>query len=145
MGYQLVVWEGEKPASDAAASERCRELMDTYFVGEGVEPTPAIAEFVAALTALWPDEGPGWDASPWKVTPLIDEASGPVLFLNMRFGMGEQVSFQIAEMAEERGLVTFDTYIRVMRPCPKAVVDRWTRQQWTHVVSLLSKQHHGVS
>lgn len=138
MGYQLVVWEGEKPQSDAAAGEVCRELMDRYYVRDGVEPTPAIREFVAALTAVWTDDwtGPAGDDSPWKISPLIDEASGPLLFLNLRFGRGEKAAFLIAEMAEERGLVTFDTYVEVMRPCPKKVIDDWTRDAWSHVANL---------
>ena len=141
MGYQLVVWEGEKPETDDAAYEMCRDLMQRYFVGEGFEPTPAIREFVTALTDLWPDDpdNPAWEQGPWKFASLIDEASGPVLFLNMRFGRGERAAFRIAEMAAERGLVTFDTYVRVMRPCPKQVIDDWNREGWAQVSTMLEQ------
>lgn len=141
MGYQIVIWEGERPESDAAAGDMCRDLMRRYFVGEGIEPTPAIRDFVTALTDIWPDDpkGTDWDAVPWKFPPIIDDASGPVLFLNMRFGMGEQAAFVIAEMAEQRGLVTFDTYVEVMRPCPKEVIDEWNRRCWAELLTNLAQ------
>ena len=139
MGYQLVIWEGEKPETDAAASDRCRELMDRYYVGEGFEPTPAIRQFVAALTEVWTDDpiDRAWDESPWKFPPIIDDASGPLLFLNMRFGIGEKAAFLIAEMAQERGLVTFDTYVEVMRPCPARVIDEWNSRAWAQTLTNL--------
>ncbi len=129
MGYQLVVWEGEKPETDAAASDMCRELLDRYYVGDGFEPTPAIRKFVRALTEIWPDDpkGENWQEVPWKHSPILDDATGPLVFLNMRFGIGEEASFRIAELAEEHGLVTFDTFVEVMRPCPRELIDDWNQ------------------
>lgn len=137
MGYQIVIWEGERPESDAAAGETCRELMGRYYVGEGFEPTPAIREFVAALTEIWPDDPahPDWDQAPWKFPPILDDASGPLLFLNMRFGLGEAAAYRIAELAEERGLVTFDTYVEVMRPCPAKVIEEWNARSWAQFLT----------
>ena len=144
MGYQLLVWEGPRPKDDAHAKETCREMFRRYFVGEGFEPTPAIREFVEALTERWPedDESFGSKDSPWKFPPLLDEASGPALFLNLRFGIGERVAYVVSEMAAERGLVAFDLYMEIVRPAPKAVTDAIERGWWEQVHRLLERADH---
>jgi hypothetical protein len=80
MGHQIVIWQGPRPDSDAAASDTCRDLLRRYQVGE-------------------------------------------------------RASFLIAEVAEERDLVTFDTYVETLRPCPKRVIDDWNRRVWAQVLA----------
>jgi len=125
VGYQLLVWEGPRPKDDAGAGYACSEIMGQHFLGSGSEPTPAIREFVAALTERWPEDEEHVAAadSLWKFSPLIEEASGPALFLDLRCGVGERAAFVIAEMAQHRGLVTFDLSMNIMRPAPKETTD----------------------
>jgi hypothetical protein len=146
MGYQLLIWEGPRPKNDAEAGEKCREMFRRYFVGKGFEPTPAIREFVKALTTRWPedDKSFGSDESPWKFPPLIDEATGPALFLNLRFGIGERVAYEMAEMAAERGLVAFDLYMEIVRPAPKAVTDGIERRWWSELNELVARHDHST-
>jgi hypothetical protein len=144
MGYQLLVWEGPRPEDDAAAELECREMFRRYFVGEGFEATPAIREFVQALTERWPEDEEhfGGEDSPWKFPPLLEEASGPAVFLNLRFGIGERAAYVMAEMAEERGLIAFDLYMEIMRPAPKEVTDAIERGWWAHALELAGRLDH---
>ena len=144
MGYQLLVWEGERPADDETAGRTCREMFRKYFVGEGFEPTQAIREYVEALTQRWPEDEEHFssDESPWKFPPLIDEATGPAVFLNLRFGVGERAAYVMAEMAEERGLVAFDLYMEIMRPAPKEVTDEIIRGWWAETYAMMERYDH---
>jgi hypothetical protein len=48
------------------------------------------------------------DVSPWSDGPLIDNASGPIIYFAMRYSMAEEVSAAAARMAADRGLVCSD-------------------------------------
>lgn len=54
MSYDLAVWEGDRPANDAAAEF---EALYARFVEseESVEPTARIAAYVATLLDRYPD------------------------------------------------------------------------------------------
>jgi len=144
VGYQLLVWDGPRPEDDATAGIVCGEMMRQYFVGAGFEPTPPIRAFVEALTDRWPEDQEhfGSDDSPWKFPPLLDEASGPALFLNLRFGVGERAAFVMAEMAADQGLVTFDLYMRIMRPAPAEITDQIYRRWWADVFAKIDMHDH---
>jgi hypothetical protein len=130
MGYQLVVWEGERPADDAAGEEAFQEICRRYLVDEPVPPTPAILAFVEELTELWTDDtdDPAWERSPWKFPPVLESASGPALYLNMTLRMGPDAARLIADLAERRGLVTFDLWVGVLRPTSERVLSARLRE-----------------
>jgi hypothetical protein len=119
MSYDLAVWEGEQPPDDKAASATFADLYGTY-LGENstdVEPTPAIRGYVEALLERWIDMTEDEeDISPWSAGPLINEASGPIIYFAMRYSMADEVSAQAAAMAAERGLVCFDPQLDQVRP-----------------------------
>lgn len=73
LSYDLAVWEGEQPASDAAAAETFARLYAPVIENdEGTRPTSAIAAYVDALLARWPDiTTDDSDDSPWSDGPLI--------------------------------------------------------------------------
>ncbi|WP_372347452.1 hypothetical protein [Streptomyces sp. KL116D] len=49
------------------------------------------------------------DTSPWSTGPLIDEASGPLIYFAMRWSMAEERrSAYAVAAAESMGLVCFD-------------------------------------
>lgn len=100
--------------------------------GGRVEPTPAIRTFVEALTEVWPDDPdhPDWDRSIWDVPHLINDASGPALFLFLpKDEAGVLSSTIISAMAEERGLVAFDPQVNLMRPVSEQFIAEYWRQR----------------
>ncbi|MCG5450784.1 hypothetical protein [Micromonospora hortensis] len=118
MSYDLAVWEGEQPADDAAAGEVYDQFYDTYMDGEEQVPTPRIRAYVLALLARWAEELPDddEDVSPWSASPLMDEASGPMVYFTMRYSMCEEVSAEAARMAAAHGLVCYDPQWERLRP-----------------------------
>jgi hypothetical protein len=117
MSYDLAVWEGERPADadgGAALESLYKQYLDTSVA---VPPTPAIREYVAALLARWVDMTEDEeDVSPWSDGPLINNASGPIIYFAMRYSMAEEVSAAAARMANERGLICFDVQWDCLRP-----------------------------
>ncbi|MFF0782847.1 hypothetical protein [Streptomyces sp. NPDC003720] len=72
-----MVWEPQGAAYAAALLERRRDITED-------------------------DE----DTSPWSTGPLIDEASGPLIYFAMRWSMAEEASAYAAAVAES--MVRFD-------------------------------------
>jgi hypothetical protein len=130
MGYQLVVWEGVRPADDDAGVEQFRALAEQHLLGEPTEPTPAIRAFIEALTTVWTDDpdDPRWDKSPWKYPPLLDGASGPMVFLDLRLRSEVIISTVIASIAEDHGLVTLDLMVGMLRPVSENVIAEHARR-----------------
>jgi hypothetical protein len=131
MGYQLMVWEGTRPETDVEGGQISRDLLAQYFVGDGVEPTRAIREFVAALTERWTDDpsDPEFAAGPWEGPAILDDASGPALLLNLTYDIGPLTSCLIAHLAEERGLVAFDPQLEWLRPVSETFAEEYLRRR----------------
>jgi hypothetical protein len=75
MSVDMAVWEGDRPADDAAG-QVFEALYDRYIDREyPTEPTAKIREFVETLTARFPDlDALGdeeVDDSPWADSPLL--------------------------------------------------------------------------
>ncbi|GAA0628592.1 hypothetical protein GCM10009547_35320 [Sporichthya brevicatena] len=128
MAYQLYVWEGERPAEDAGARV-CREMVCRHLVGDKTEATPGIRAFVDALTEEWSDDpdDPASITSPWVWTPLLDDASGPMLLLTLDDEMALYGSVLVAAMAEERGLVVYDPQLELLRPVSEEIAAAYWR------------------
>ncbi|GAA2667769.1 hypothetical protein GCM10010400_30710 [Streptomyces aculeolatus] len=108
MSYDLAVWDGERPIDDRQAGSTHDELYERYLESDDVvvPPAPRIVAYVEALVARYPDDV---DRSVvWASTPVIEEASGPLVYLLMSYGRAEEVSEYAAELAREQGLVCFD-------------------------------------
>ncbi|GAA2340223.1 hypothetical protein GCM10010431_74590 [Streptomyces kunmingensis] len=74
MSYDLAVWEGERPADDAAAARLFSDPLDPYIgMDEPAVPRAArIEAFVAVFLRRRPDlTGDDDDDSPWSTAPLI--------------------------------------------------------------------------
>jgi hypothetical protein len=56
------------------------------------------------------------DISPWSDGPMINNASGPIIYFAMRPSMADEVSAAAALMAAERGLVCYDPQWDQLRP-----------------------------
>ncbi|WP_020556267.1 hypothetical protein [Embleya scabrispora] len=94
MSYDLAVWEGERPADNAAAAKCFADLYDRYMDTEpAVPPVDRITAFVAALLERWPDPTENDDEdSPWSAGP-------------MSWSRAEEASAYAAEVAASLGLV----------------------------------------
>lgn len=121
MSYDLAVWEGDQPADDVEGGRVFRQLYDKYIAAGGETPTPTptphMRAYVDALLERWIDmTEDDQDVSPWSDGPLVNNASGPIIYFSMRYSMCEQVSAEAARMAAERGLITFDPQWDRLRP-----------------------------
>ncbi|MBT2442544.1 hypothetical protein J7E93_21040 [Streptomyces sp. ISL-36] len=118
MSYDLAVWEGERPTDDKTAGQVFSDLYDRY-IDSGTEEPPSerIAAYVAVLLERWCDlTEDDEDTTPWSTGPLINEASGPLIYFPMRFSMAEEASAYAAAVAESMGLVCFDVQQDRLRP-----------------------------
>ncbi|MFJ8623743.1 hypothetical protein ACIRD3_12985 [Kitasatospora sp. NPDC093550] len=113
MSYDLAVWEGERPRDEDAAAVY-EELCERHLESEDVsaEPTPRIEAYVEALLARYPDDVPG---SPWASPPVMDEASGPIVYLVMSYRRAEEASAYAAALARAHGLVCYDPQGETLR------------------------------
>ncbi|MBB1242938.1 hypothetical protein GL263_05060 [Streptomyces durbertensis] len=118
MSYDLAVWEGERPADDKAAGLVFQDLYDRLVDTDADQPpTERIAAYVAALLDRWCDlDQDEDDTSPWSTSPLINEASGPLVYFPMRFSMADEASAYAADLARSTGLVCYDPQWRRLRP-----------------------------
>ncbi|MFF3915830.1 hypothetical protein ACFYZB_20480 [Streptomyces sp. NPDC001852] len=118
MSYDLAVWEGGRPANDKIAGRIFNDLYDHYLDGETQEPpSERIAAYVAALLERWCDITEDREEnSPWSVGPLIDSASGPLMYFGMGWSMAEEASAYAAHLADSMGLVCFDVPEDRLRP-----------------------------
>ncbi|MFY1689026.1 hypothetical protein [Plantactinospora sp. WMMB782] len=121
MTHDLAVWEGDQPTDDVAGAAAFVQLYGRYIgADEAVPPTPRVRAYVEALLDRWIDLTEDEDdVSPWSDGPLINNASGPIVYFAMRYSLAEEVSVEAARMAVERGLVCFDVQWDRLRPTPE--------------------------
>ncbi|MGW5974357.1 hypothetical protein [Streptomyces sp. NPDC055186] len=115
MSYDLAVWDGERPLDNHQAGATYDELYERYLESDDlVPPVPRIVAYVEALVERYPDDV---DRSVvWASPPILDEASGPVVYLLMSYSTAEEVSEYAASLAREHGLVCFDPQGECLRP-----------------------------
>lgn len=106
MSYDLAVWGGERPADDKTAGRVFDVLYDRYLDGEVVgPPSERIAGYVAALLERWCDiTEDEEETSPWSVGPLIESASGPLMYFGMGWSRAEEASAYSADLADSMWL-----------------------------------------
>ncbi|MGW3147836.1 hypothetical protein ACWDG1_24830 [Streptomyces sp. NPDC001177] len=115
MSYDLAVWDGERPLDNHHAGSTYDELYLRYLESDdvAVPPAPRIAAYVEALVERYPDDV---DRSVvWASPPVVEEASGPIVYLLMSYGKAEEVSEYAASPAREHGLVCFDPQRECLR------------------------------
>jgi hypothetical protein len=114
MSYDLAVWEGDSPSDDEVAAAQYESLMEQMESGALGDPTPRIRAYVNALLARWPDIHEA-EGSPWASSPLMAEASGPLVYFPMVFSRADEASTFAAELARDHGLVCFDPQMECLR------------------------------
>ena len=118
MSFDLAVWEGDRPATDADASAIYERLMNRMEAGDFVDPpSPRIRAYVESLLGRWPDitEDDGED-SPWADGPLIGNAFGDAIYFGMVWSKAEEASDFAARLAAQHGLVCYDPQSESLRP-----------------------------
>jgi hypothetical protein len=112
VNYDLAVWEGAKPTSDATALREFRRLYDDLFNAPvRVPASPAIESYVARLLDRFPDTPTSPDVDPhcaWVHRPLLGNASGPLIYFAVHARRAADVAAHAAELAAQAGLVVFD-------------------------------------
>jgi hypothetical protein len=118
VSYDLAVWEGDRPADDAAAREQFLRLYDRYIRSGGPRPpTLSIATYVHALLDRYPEmDSEAGDDSPWVDAPLIGDASGPFLYFGMVYSQCDETSEWASQLAVKHGLVCYDPQLGKLRP-----------------------------
>ena len=117
MSYDLAVWEGSDPSSDAEASSIFERLMSEFqdAPGEAIPPTARIADYVSSLLSRWPDiADDNVDDSPWADGPLINNATGPILYFTMRLGRADEVVDHVSRTAANHGLICYDPQAKML-------------------------------
>lgn len=104
MSFDLDVWEGATPASDAVAAARYLDLARAL-ASEDEPPRPAFTAFIEAVRAKLPD-APGSDVV-WATMPIDSQARGPIVLLNLRFDRAEAAVPVIHRLAAQHGLVLY--------------------------------------
>nr|WP_019993060.1 MULTISPECIES: hypothetical protein [unclassified Streptomyces] len=114
VSYDLAVWDGERPLNDDAAGSAFDEMYERYLESEdvAVPPFPRIKAYVNALIERYPEDDRD---SPWASPPVIDEASGPIVYLLMSYSRAEEVSEYAASLAREYELICFDPQGETLR------------------------------
>ncbi|MEV8547560.1 hypothetical protein [Streptomyces sp. NPDC051572] len=117
MSYDLAVWDGDRPLDNRRAGLAYDELYERYLESDDVvvPPAPRIVAYVGALLARYPDHHVDRSVV-WASPPVIEEASGPIVYLLMSYGKAEEVSEYAATLAREHGLVCFDPQGECLRP-----------------------------
>ncbi|MDX3096824.1 hypothetical protein PV417_20080, partial [Streptomyces sp. ME19-03-3] len=113
---QALVWDGELPPDDHEAGSAYNELYERYLESDDVviPPAPRIVDYVEALLDRYPDDIDG--KMVWASPPVINEASGPIVYLVMSYSEAEEVSEYAASLAREHGLVCYDPQGETLRP-----------------------------
>lgn len=117
MTYDLAVWVGARPGSDADASLVYERLMDQMETGGSeTDPSPAIRAYVEGLLERWPDitDDAGQD-SPWADGPLIGNAFGDAIYFSMVWSRADEASDFASRLAVAHGLVCYDPQSESLR------------------------------
>lgn len=117
MSYDLAVWEGDRPADDAAADAVFAELRQRYLDTDVTHPpTPAIKEFLTGILSHWPDlTVDDMESSPWTASGVAESARGPLIYFSMSRSMAAGPSAYAAELSKPMGLVCYDPQARKLR------------------------------
>lgn len=113
MSFNLAVWEGAAPETDAEGAAAFKALYAKHVEhGASEEPSSAIRAFIASITAKYPDlldlSDDDVDGGVWSDGPLIGNASGPFFYFGIVWSRVDTVAPFVARIAAQQGLVCFD-------------------------------------
>ena len=113
MSFDLAVWDGPQPRTDADGLAEFTRLHAKHFdIGPTSPPSERIKRFIAAITERYPDimdlPGDEIDDGVWSDGPLINNASGGYFYFGMVWSRAEEVASFVSTIAAKQGLVCFD-------------------------------------
>jgi len=120
------VWERPRPTSEEEARTAFDDLGNRFLRSPRTPPTAKITDYVNALIAHYPelpaDDEAEADEVPWGSGPLIENASGPIVYVDMKLNSVVQQGWRhCVETANSHGLVAFDPQSRTLaNPDPTA-------------------------
>jgi hypothetical protein len=110
MSYNIAVWSGTRPASDADATAEFDRRYDA--MEQDAPPTPEIVDYIAEISATYPDlteiDDDDVDDSPWADGPLANNAAGSTFYFALVPSQAEAVIPFLVDVARRRGLVIYD-------------------------------------
>ena len=110
MSYDIAVWKGPLPQSDAEAASLFALHID-HLDSAGNDIAESIHVLVSKLTDRWPEDS---ESSPWATSPLIGEARGDFIYIPMTYSGAALGVIAIANEAARLGLICFDPQDEVM-------------------------------
>jgi hypothetical protein len=114
MSYEVAVWEGPAPLSNAHAASEWERLSGRR---DHAAPSAAIANFVDALVAVHPDlDRPGGEDSPWSDGPLLAHADGPLIRFGLKPELVDDALELVERVASEQRLVAYDPQMSQLLP-----------------------------
>ena len=126
VSVDLAVWEGSRPATDTKAAAAFVDLSTRYLDGPRTPPTQRVTDYINAVLARYPDlTDEGDEELPWGSGPLLGNASGPILYIDMKLNeLFEEAWRFCVETAGAHGLVAFDPQASTFaNPDPNAPVE----------------------
>jgi hypothetical protein len=132
VSVDLVVWEGPRPANDEEARATFESLRERFLGSSTAPASKKIADYVSQLLARYPDgpsgvEDVGADEVPWGSGPLLGNASGPVVYIDMKVNSVFEDGWRhCVDTAASQGLVAFDPQSGALaRPDPELRPAAW--------------------
>ena len=118
VSYELAVWDGPPPLSNAHAASEWGRLLSAR---SDAPPAPAIRGFVDALTDAYPDlDHPDGEESPWADGPLLAYAEGTVAAVPVRPERIDEVVELVEKTAAAMSLVAYDPQLAQLLPSATA-------------------------
>jgi hypothetical protein len=110
VSVDLAVWEGPQPGGDGEARAVFEKLCARYLDATRSPPTERIADYVSLLLDRYPDlTDNGDDDLPWGSGPLIKNASGRLVYIDMKLNHVFAEGWRYCvETATANDLVAFD-------------------------------------
>lgn len=108
MGYDLAMWVGEQPESDAEGVMQLEERFDHYQICE--HPlAPEIKDFIHnALTEYPIDDEEAMESSPWRDIPLQRFARGEMIYFTLFSDTTAETLQGIIALGKDAELVVVD-------------------------------------
>jgi len=119
MSYDLAVWVGDAPESDAAALVAYTTRMDSMDAAiesvAAADPHPRLLAFADALLGRYPDLDDGDDDTPWADAALKNNIVADVFYFAMAHRRADAAIPYVVDTAEAAGLVCFDPQTETLR------------------------------
>jgi hypothetical protein len=131
VSIDLSVWEGPTPAGDTEAAKTFVDLSGRFLDRTHEPPSTRIADYVSALLVRYPDlSDEDDDEVPWGSGPLIRNASGPIVMLDLKLNDVFEEGWRFCvESAHAHGLVAFDPQASTLaNPDPNVPPSEWVPQ-----------------